>query len=263
MAPRPGEPALRILATAACLALSGGAAGGELKVAAAADLKFAMADVERAFSAAHDGARLVTSFGSSGNFYAQIANGAPFDAFLSADVEYPSRLHAAGLTLDEPFPYAVGRLAHWVPRGSTLPIERQGLGALASADLRRLAIANPRHAPYGAAAEAALRKADLLGRLTPKLVLGENVSQAAQFAQSGAADAGLIALSLALAPALAETGRYVEVDRSLYPPLRQAGAILTRAADAGLARAFRDFLLSPVGQQILARHGFLGPGVSR
>ena len=171
-----------------------------MRVAAAADLNVALGELIARFGASHD-VDVTVSYGSSGTFYAQLLNQAPFDLFLSADLQYPNELVARGLTLPQTaFTYAVGRLVVWAPAGSPLEIERDGVQALTAASIAHVAIANPEHAPYGRAAVAAMESAGVYDRLRPKLVFGENVAQAMQFAQSGAADAAIVALSLALAP---------------------------------------------------------------
>jgi molybdate transport system substrate-binding protein len=218
----------------------------KLSVAAAADLQFALDDLARQFRSAHPRIDLQIAYGSSGAFLAQIQNGAPFDIFLSADLEYARKL---GKTV---FPYAVGRIAVWVPAASPL----DPATALRDLSLRHIAIANPQHAPYGRAAEAALRKMNLWDSVQPRLVLGENIAQTLQFVQSGVADAGIVALSLALAPATRGQGRYSEIPLDLYPRMEQGGAILH---DSPAARAFRDFLVSPGGRQILKQYGFSQP----
>jgi molybdate transport system substrate-binding protein len=231
-----------------------------VRVAAASDLKFPLDELVTAFKRRRPDVTVAATYGSSGNFHAQLQNRAPFDVFLSADAEYPRRLREKGLARGDVFPYAIGRLAVWVPKGSSLDIEGQGLRALLAPEARHIAIANPRHAPYGRAAEAALRTLGLFEALQPRLVYGENVAQAAQFAQTGAADAGILALSLALAPALRENGRHAEVPRDAYPAITQAGLILRWAHDREAARAFRDFLLGPEGRATLERYGFGLPG---
>lgn len=245
------------------LALAGGpapASARHLDVAAAADLKFAMDDVVGAFGKAHPEIVVSVSYGSSGNFLSQIQNGAPFDLFFSADIEYPRRLAEAGLApKGSEFLYAVGRIVAWVPTASHVLVER-GLEALTAPEVRRIAIANPTHAPYGRAAEAALRKLGVYDRVKDRLVFGENVAQTAQFVQSGAADAGIIALSLAVAPALAKEGRYFEVPLDAYPRMDQGGIILNRARDPEAARVFRDFILGAEGRATLKRYGFFLPG---
>jgi molybdate transport system substrate-binding protein len=225
-----------------------------LTIAAAADLQFALADAARQFRASHPTVDVKIDFGSSGNFFAQIRNGAPFHLFLSADVEYPRTLAQQGMArADSVFIYAVGRLAVWVPASSRL----DPATALRDSSVRRIAIANPRHAPYGRAAQAALQYMGILPAAQSKLVLGENISQTLQFVQSGAADVGVVALSLALAPKLLSQGRYWEVPLDAYPKMEQGGAILK---DSPAARNFRAWLLSPEGHRILKQYGFSLPG---
>lgn len=228
-------------------------------MAAAADLKFALEEVAAAYRKAHPDVAISVTYGSSGNFFAQIQNGAPFDVFLSADVDYARRLAQDGLTIGPPFPYATGRLALCVPASSTLPIETDGLKALIAPSVRKIAIANPRHAPYGRAAEEAMKRAGILDAVRERLVLGENVAQAAQFVQSGAADAGLVALSLALSPAMSSATRCQALSPDAHAPLVQGGVILRGARDPDAARTLRDFLLEPEGRAILARFGFAPP----
>ena len=152
-----------------------------------------------------------------------------------------------------------GRLVVWVPTASRIPVDR-GFPSLTSPEVRKIAIANPRHAPYGRAAEAALRSQGVYDAVKDKLVFGENVAQTAQFVQSGAADAGIIALSLAVAPAMAREGRYFEVPLEAYPRVEQGGIVLGRAKDPEAARALRDFVLGQDGRAILKRYGFSLPG---
>ena len=231
----------------------------EVRVAAAADLKFALDAVFAATTASTRGIRPVVTYGSSGSFYAQIENGAPFDLFLSADAQYPRRLAAKGLADGEPFLYAVGRIALWVPASSRLDLGTLGLRALLDPSVRKVAIANPRHAPYGRAAEAAMTSLGILDGVKGKLVLGENVAQAAQFVQSGAADAGLVALSLALAPQMRSAGRYVEIPLETYPRMEQGGIVTKGAQEPAAARALRDVLLGSRGRRVLKEYGFFLP----
>jgi molybdate transport system substrate-binding protein len=229
-------------------------------VAAASDLNAALGDLIARFGQSHD-VDVSVSYGSSGNFYAQILNQAPFDVFLSADVAYPNQLAARGLTLPQSeFTYAIGRIVLWAPFASTIDVEQEGLQVLTTPAVTHIAIANPDHAPYGRAAVAALKSAGIYDRVRPKLVIGENIAQALQFAQSGAADVGIVAMSLAAAPAMKGRGRLGEIPVSAYPPIAQGGAILKAAADVDAARAFRGFLLSADGQAILEHYGFLLPG---
>lgn len=231
----------------------------EVRIAAAADLKFALDEVVELVEASHPDIEVTATYGSSGTFLSQIANGAPFDLFLSADLAYPRRLVDAGLA-DEAdlFPYAVGRLVLWTgDRGSVDPA--RGLSALADPAVRRIAIANPEHAPYGAAAVAALRDAGVYEAVVGRLVFGENVAQAAEFVQSGNADAGIVALSLVLADPLSEVGAWAEVPLDAYPRLDQGGVVLRSAQDPEAARTVRDAILGAEGTAILARHGFSLP----
>lgn len=251
------RPLLVAAALLVCLAPAG-AHAGELRIAAAANLKYAVDELIAAFRDERPDVKVKVTYGASGNFFAQLSQRAPFDLFLSADAVYPARLVEAGLALDDAmFRYGTGRLALWVPPGSALPVESLGLAALRDPRVGRIAIANPRHAPYGVAAIEALTGAGLHDELRARLVLGENVGQAAQFVQSRAADAGFIALSLALSPPLAG-GRHHVVPAELHAPLEQAGVILERARDPAAARAFRDFLLGERGRAILGRFGY-GP----
>lgn len=231
-----------------------------LAVAAAADLKSAFDDIAAAFQGAHPDIEVRPTYGSSGNFFAQLQNRAPFDVFLSADVEYPRRLIEQGdAPKDGLFVYAVGHLVLWVPRQSGLALEQLGMAALLDPAVRKIAIANPRFAPYGRAAEAALKKLGLYERVRDRLVLGDNVAQAAQFVQTGAADIGIIGRSQALAPALRDAGRYWEVPADTYPRLEQGGVILSWAKDRGAAEALRAFLTGAEGRALLRRHGFSLP----
>ncbi len=242
---------------AACLLCAGcshRARPGQLSVAAAADLHFALDSARRDFNTAHPDIELSVAYGSSGNFYAQIRNGAPFDVFLSADLQYPRMLERDGLVVPHSrFVYAVGRIVVWVPAGSPL----DPATALSDSSLRRLAIANPEHAPYGQAAQAALRSLGFYDSVEKKLVLGENVSQTLQFVESGAADAGIVALSLASAPPVRSQGRYWEIPAAAYPKMEQGGAIVK---DSAAARQFRAWILSSAGRRLLRRYGFDVPG---
>jgi molybdate transport system substrate-binding protein len=232
---------------------------GRVRVAAAADLNAALPAIVARFGAAHD-VDVTIAYGSSGTFFAQLLNQAPFDLFLSADLAYPNQLAARGLTLPQSeFTYAVGRLVLWAPASSPLDVEHQGLRALAAPSLAHVAIANPEHAPYGRAAVAALQAAGVYDAVRPKMVFGENVALAMQFAQSGAADAAIVARSLAVAPNAKGTGAVFDIPPATYPRMDQGGVILRWAADADAARALRGFLLSADGRAILGRSGFALP----
>jgi molybdate transport system substrate-binding protein len=229
-----------------------------VRVAAAADLKFALEEAAARLARRRPALRIEATYGSSGSMHAQLRQRAPYDVYLSADVDYPRNLVAMGVGASaDLFTYATGRLVVWVPKGSALAIERDGLRALEGAS--RIAIANPRHAPYGRAAQAALRRAGIWDRVSRRLVLGENVAQAAQFVQSGAADAAIIAKSLASAPALAASGRFRDVPADMHPPLVQGGLILPWAVSRAAAEQLRDFLLAGEGRELLAAFGFDPP----
>ncbi len=245
------------IATTAHYARPAQAAEKVVRVAAAADLKFAFDEIREAFQRQHPEIEVVVTYGSSGNFYSQLSNRAPFDIFLSADLDYPRRLIQQGLALAESeFPYAVGFIVVWVQRASPIDVEKLGIQALLDPAARRIAIANPRHAPYGRAAEAAIKKLGVFEKVQDRLVYGENITQTAQFVESGAADIGIISHSLAVAPALRDKGRYWEVPSDAYPRLEQGGVILSWAEDRAAADAMRSFVLSDDGKLILGRHGF-------
>jgi molybdate transport system substrate-binding protein len=228
-------------------------------VAAASDLRFALDELAQSFARA-GGAPVRIVYGSSGNFRRQIAEGAPFDLFLSADESYVHALAQEGSTLDAGVLYAVGRIALVVPQGSALPLDPslRGLGdAAADGRLRRFALAHPEHAPYGRAAQEALAAAGVWEALRSRLVYGENVAQAAQFAASGSTQGGIVALSLALAPGALGKARHVAIPASLHRPLRQR-MVLTRRAGA-TARAFYAWLQQPDARAVFARYGFAAP----
>ena len=229
-----------------------------LSIAAASDLQSVLPALADRFER-ETGRRTTLTFGSSGNFFSQIQNGAPFDVFFSADIDYPRRLEAAGLA--EPgsvSPYAIGTIVLWTRNDSGLDL-RRGLQVLTDARVRRIAIANPEHAPYGRAAVAALQHERLYDRVRDKLVLGENISQAAQFVQSGNAEAGLIARSLARAPALRDSGTYVDVPAAFYPPIEQAAVVLRASRHKDAARQFLMFLMRPEIVRAMEDAGFAAP----
>lgn len=226
-----------------------------LTVAAASDLQGVMPEIAARFQRS-TGQALRVSYGSSGQFLSQIQNGAPVDVFLSADDAYVWRLvesgHADRSTVT---PYATGRLALWTRTDRGLDLTN-GLSSLGDPRIRRIAVANPEHAPYGRAAVEALRRAGVYDRVRTKLVLGENVSQAAQFAQTGNADVALIALSLTLTPAMRASGHGVEIAPAAYPPIRQTGVVVTRSTNAELGRQFLAFLIQPDVAALLGDSGF-------
>jgi molybdate transport system substrate-binding protein len=228
-------------------------------IAAASDLQFALEDIAARFRAdSRKDVRL--SFGSSGNYFRQIEQGAPFQLFLSADEDFVFRLHQTGRTEDRGVLYATGRIVLFAPRGSPLNVDQRmaGLKAeLAAKRISRFAIANPEHAPYGRAAEQALRKLGLWEGLQGKLVLGENVSQAAQFATSGSAQGGIFAYSLALSPSVSKLGNHVLLPEDLHQPLRQRMVLVKGAGET--SRAFYAYLQQPAAQKILEQYGFVLP----
>jgi molybdate transport system substrate-binding protein len=232
-------------------------------IGAASDLQFALREVAQAFQS-NTGSKVELVFGSSGNLAAQIRQGAPFQMLLSADEKYVLDLAQSGLTRDEGSLYALGRIALFVPHHSSLDADEQltGLGAaLKAGKVERFAIANPAHAPYGRAAREALQKAGLWEPLQGHLIMGENVSQAAQFATSANAAGGIIAYSLALTPAMQKAGRHVLIRQDLHAPLRQRMVLTTKAG--AVAAAFYAFLQQDKARKILERHGFAMPQEAR
>ena len=202
-----------------------------LRIAAAADLRYALEDIVKAFRQRHAEVRIEPAYGSSGMFYEQLTNRAPFDLFLLADVQYPRKLSEQGLILPgSEFTYADGRIVLWTSAASGVDVERLGIDALRQPAVHHIAIANPPHAPYGRAAEAALRSLGLYDALKHKLVIGRDIAQTFQMAESGAAEVGIVALSLALAPAARGKGHYWEIPLDAYPRIEQGGAILNGPA---------------------------------
>ena len=229
-------------------------------IAAAADLRFALPEVAEAFTT-ETGRQVRVAFGSSGNFFRQIREGAPFQIFLSADEQFVLDLAAKGSTIDESALYAIGRIVIIVPHNSPLKADSELAdlrAALADGRLKKFAIANPDHAPYGRRAEEALRYAGLWETVKDKLVLGENVAQAAQFATSGGAQGGIVAYSLALSPSVAKVGTFALIPESWHQPLRQRMALLKGAGD--VARQFYAFMQGPAARAIMRRYGFVLPG---
>lgn len=250
---------LRVLCGVSWLALSSAvvpARGQELTVAAAADLRPALEEIAFRFHAA-SGAQVQLVYGSSGNFYQQIQNGAPFDFFFSANAEYPKKLESAGLTVTGTYyEYARGKIVVMVPAGSTLDLKR-GLSVLLDPAVKKIAIADPSHAPYGQAAVAALKAENIYDKISPSLVTGENISQTASFVLSGAADAGIVALSLAL-PAGTQV-RFAEVPASDYPPIQQACVVLRSSKNQDLAARFESYIRTVEVRRIFERFGFEVP----
>jgi molybdate transport system substrate-binding protein len=238
------------------LAVPAGAQAPDVRVAAASDLQAALPGVIERFQK-ETGLRVQPTFGSSGNFFAQLQNGAPFDVFLSADIEYPRRLQAAGFG-EGVVSYGTGRLVLWTRRDSGIDVKR-GLQSVLDPRVKRIAIANPQYAPYGRAALAALQAQRLHEKVRDRLVFGENIAQTAQFAQSGNADVGIIALALAVGPSLKASGTYIEVPASLHPPIEQGAIVLKSARDAAAARRFIAFLGRRDTVEYLKQAGFEAP----
>lgn len=235
------------------------AVAAEPIVAAASDLRFALEDVAQAFRR-DTGQSVRLSFGSSGIFATQIRHGAPFQLYLSADEDYVQKLHAEGYTRDGGMLYGIGRIVLIAPMASALPVDGQLEGLanwLKAGKLRRFAIANPDHAPYGCRAEEALRKAGLWEAIRPRLVLGENVSQAAQFAANGSADGGIVALSLVLSPQMSGLVRHTVIPAHWHAPLRQRMVLLNNAGPTAVA--FYRYLQKPAARNVMRRYGFALP----
>lgn len=245
-----------LIALAACAPSA--AFGRPPIVAAASDLKFALTEIAARFEA-DTGRKVQVSFGSSGNLARQIRQGAPFELFMSADEQFVFDLAADGLTRDRGDLYALGRLVLYAPQDAAIRLDA-GLQGLRDdwQRVRKFAIANPEHAPYGRAARQALQALALWDFVQPKLVLGEDIAQTAQFVATGNAQAGIIALSLALAPELQQRGRYVLLPQTLHAPLRQRMVLTRRAGET--AERFYDYLQQPPARALLKRYGFALPG---
>ncbi len=240
----------------ACAVLCSGAHAATLNVAVAANMKFAFGALAADFERTRPGERLEVTYGASGKITTQIRNGAPFDMFFSADTLYPQVLADQGLTAGAPHPYAVGHLVLWSRQEALgqLPLQQ-----LPKAGIRKFAIANPGVAPYGLRAREALQHAGAWDALQGKLVLGESIAQTAQFIDTGAADAGIIALSLVLGPELAGKGTWSRIPDDTHAPLAQSYVILKRAGGKPLAAEFARYVASPAAQAILTRYGFDAP----
>ena len=230
----------------------------DIAVAAASDLHFAIKELIVEYEK-QTGHHVKLSLGSSGNFYAQVQQGAPFDLYFSADIGYPKKLEEAGLTVPGSlYRYAVGRVVLWAPKQSPVEVSK-GLTVLRDAAVRKIAIANPKHAPYGRAAVAAMEQSQVYAEVKDRLVLGENISQAAQFIESGACDVGIIALSLAMAPVMKSAGSYWLIPAEAHPPLEQGAVIMKQSKQQDAARHFLQFMQSPQGQEVMTRYGFTLP----
>jgi molybdate transport system substrate-binding protein len=230
-------------------------AAQEITVAAAADLQSAMQDVAARFER-ETGKKVKVIFGSSGNFFQQIQNGAPFDMFFSANLDYPKKLEAAGLIENGSYyQYARGKIVVWVPKDSTINLN-SGLKALIDPNAKKIAIANPLHAPYGQAAVSAMQKEGIYDKAKDKFVLGENISQTASFLVTGSADIGIVALSLALSPNMKDKGHYAEIPADEYPPIDQACVILSSSKNKEIAQRFLSYVKSAAVADLLVDYGF-------
>lgn len=248
---------LYLYALLALLALPFNTAHAEkITIAAAADLQFAMDEIVAEFSRINPSDTVAVIYGSSGKFHTQIQQGAPYDFFFSADIAFPRELKRAGLAASEVKPYALGRIVLW---SKTLDASTLTLTDLTDPKIARIAIANPRHAPYGRRAEEALRAAGVWEKVEKKLVLGENISQTAQFVQTGNAQVGIIALALAINPELAKAGNYGMISDTLHQPLEQGFVILARAKNNQLATRFADYMGSAPARAVMTRYGFVLP----
>lgn len=250
-------PCIRVLMAITVAVLSFPAHAEKLTIAAAADLKFAMDEIVASFEKANPADEVDVIYGSSGKFHTQIQQGAPYDIFFSADIGLPRELRAAGLAASDVKPYAIGRIVLW---SSSLDVTRMTLSSLANPKITRVAIANPKHAPYGRRAEEALKAAGVWEKVEPKLVYGENVSQTAQYVRTGNAQVGVIALSLAIGTDLAGKGAYWLIPDELHQPLEQGFIISKRAAGNGAARRFADYMGSKPARTVMLKYGFMLPG---
>jgi molybdate transport system substrate-binding protein len=228
----------------------------KIQIAAASDLKFALDSVANIFRKNNAGTVDIT-YGSSGKFFEQLSNGAPFDIFFSADISYPKQLQEKKLTSSEVYPYGVGQIVLWSKK---VDPEKEGIKTLLQSSIKKIAIANPAHAPYGKRAEEALAFYKILDTVKEKLVYGENISQTAQFVTTGAADIGIVALSLALSPNMKkENGKYFLIPENSHQPLVQGVVLMRQAEGKDLAKNFLEFVKSEKAAAILQHFGFGKP----
>lgn len=235
-------------------------AADKITIAAAADLRFAMDEIIKQFRSLQPADSIEVTYGSSGKFFTQIQQGAPYDLFFSADIGYPRELEKSGLAGAPATPYATGRIVLWSPSRDA---SQMTLKDLTDPTIRKVAIANPQHAPYGKRAEEALKAQGLWEAVSAKAVYGENISQTAQFVQTGNAEVGIIALSLAVNPALAEKGGYYLIPDNLHQPLEQGFIVLKRAGGNELAKRFAAYMGKPEARAVMKRYGFALPGEMR
>lgn len=250
------NPIKTILALSALL-FAFSAHAEKLTVAAAADLKFAMDELVVTFRKSNPNDEVDVVYGSSGKFYAQIQQGGPYDMFFSADISFPKALATAGFAASEIKPYALGRIVLW---SASQDATKMTLASLADPKITRVAIANPKHAPYGKRAEEALRAAGVWEKVEPKLVYGENIAQTAQYVLTGNAQVGIVALSLAVNAELASRGGYWPVPDNLHQPLEQGFIITKRAEKNPVAKRFADYISSKPARAVMTKYGFVLPG---
>lgn len=249
------KPIQSLLLIACCLSASL-AHAEKIVIAAAADLKFALDEIVTEFKQMHPSDTIEIVYGSSGKFFTQIQQDAPYDLYFSADIAFPEKLAKAGFAASEVKPYAWGRIVLW---SASIDASKMTLPDLSSPTITRIAIANPKHAPYGKRAEEALRSAGIWDTVEPKLVYGENIAQTAQFVQTGNAQIGIIALSLAMNPELSTQGGYYLIPDTLHEPLEQGLVITKRAADNSLAKSFVAYVDSQPARTTMMRYGFTLP----
>jgi molybdate transport system substrate-binding protein len=260
--PAVNRPVYQALAAILIVVIGGGSAGwaqSTLTVAAAANLGPALREISANFER-RAGTHVALVYGSSGSLATQIENGAPYDVFMSADLDYPHRLESQGLAvLGSLTTYASGNLVLWAPKTLAADLRVLGMKALTAPEVRTIAIANPEHAPYGKAAVGALRRANLYDALKSKLVLGEDVAQAAQFVVSGNAQVGIIPLSLAMAPELARGGQRWELPQEMCPPIAQAAVVLRKSKHEKLAQDFVNYLKTGEAAAVFRHYGYGAP----
>jgi len=247
----------KLLLIACTLLLATTARAEKITIAAAADLKFAMDEIVVSFKKSTPGREVEVIYGSSGKFHTQIQQGAPYDLYFSADIGFPRELIKRGFSASEVKPYAIGRIVLW---SAEMDAAKMTLSNLTDPKIARIAIANPKHAPYGKRAEEALRASGLWDKLQPKLVFGDNIAHTAQFVQTGNAQVGIIALSLALNPELSKKGGYSLIPDTLHNPLEQGYIITKRGVNKALAKQFADYMASKEALGIMRKYGFVLPG---
>lgn len=238
------------------LLLSLSAHAEKITVAAAADLKFAMDEIVITFKKANSGDEIDVIYGSSGKFHTQIQQGAPYDLYFSADISFPRELAKNGFSASEVKPYAFGRIVLW---SASLDATKMTLSSLTDPKITRIAIANPKHAPYGKRAEEALRASNLWDQVEPKLVYGENISHTAQLVQTKNAQVGIIALALAINSELASKGGYWLIPDNMHEPLEQGFIITKEGANNALAKRFADYMGGKPARAVMTKYGFVLP----